>query len=182
VKLLIKIAAVLLVVLVVFTVYGATLPKSHAAASMARIRQTPEAVWATVSDFPGLTGWRRGVTSVERLPDRDGKPVWLVRAGGDALPLMVVESEPGSWLKTVIPPDADLPFAGSRSCKISAADEDTVVTFIEQGEIYNPLFRALARVVFGYHGTLNEALEDLGRKFGEEVHPEPVPQAVVPAG
>lgn len=181
-KLLLKIAAALLVVLVVFTVYGATLPVAHAAASMARFRQTPEALWATVSDFPGMAGWRRGVTSVERLPDRDGKPVWLVRGGSGEMPLMVVESEPGTWLKTVIPPDANLPFGGTWSWQLSPADEVTVVTIIEQGEIYNPLFRALARVVFGYHGTLNEALEDLGRKFGEDVRPEPVPQAVVPAG
>jgi hypothetical protein len=118
------------------------------------------------------------VTGVERQPDRDGRPVWLVRDGHEAMPLIVAESEPNKWLKTVIPADAELPFGGAWSWQISPADEATVVTIIEEGEIYNPLFRALADLVFGYHGTLNETLEDLGRKFGEEVHPEPVPQAV----
>ena len=180
-KLLLKIAAALLVVVVVVTVYGATLPVQHKAASYARFHQTPEVLWATVTDFPGMPAWRRGVSSVERLPDRDGQPVWLVHEGGNGLPLVVAEAEPGKWLKTVISPDADLPFGGTWAWQISAADEATVVTIIEEGEIYNPLFRALAHLVFGYHGTLNEYLEDLGRKFGEEVRPEPVPQAV-PAG
>jgi len=178
VKLLLKIGAALLVVVVVITIYGATLPLKHAAASMARYKQTPEALWAAISDIPGLVTWRRGVTGVERQPDRDGHPVWLVHDDHHAMPLIVAETEPNKWLKTVIPADADLPFGGTWAWQISPADEATVVTIIEEGEIYNPLFRALADLVFGYHGTLNETLEDLGRKFGEEVHPEPVPQAV----
>jgi hypothetical protein len=178
VKLLLKLGAALLVVVVVITIYGATLPLKHAAASMARYKQTPEALWAVISDIPGLVTWRRGVTGVERQPDRDGHPVWLVHDSHHGMPLIVAETEPNKWLKTVIPADADLPFGGTWAWQISPADEATVVTIIEEGEIYNPLFRALADLVFGYHGTLNETLEDLGRKFGEEVHPEPVPQAV----
>ena len=177
-KLLLKIGAAVLVIVAVITVYGMTLPKAHAAASMARYKASPEALWAVISDFPGLVTWRRGVTAVERQPDRNGMPVWLVHDGSHAMPLVVAETEPGRWLKTIIPPDAQLPFGGAWAWQISPADEATVVTIIEEGEIYNPLFRALADLVFGYHATLNETLEDLGRKFGEEVHPEPVPQAV----
>ena len=177
-KLLLKIAAALLVVVAVVTIYGATLPVRHAAASMARFHQTPEALWAVLNDFPGQAGWRTGVTGVERLPDRDGLPVWMVHGASDSMPLMVVESEPNRLLQTMIPADADLAFGGTWTWQISAADGATVVTIIENGEIYNPLFRALAKLVFGYHATLDEYLLDLGRKFGEEVRPAPVPQAV----
>jgi len=179
-KLLLKILAGLLVVVAVLAVYGTTLPERHAAASMARFHQTPEALWAAISDFQGMPAWRRGVTSVERLPDRDGQPVWLVHGDGDSMPLIVTESEALHWLKTTIPPDAGLPFGGTWAWQISAADEATVVTVMEEGEIYNPLFRAMSDLFFGYHATLNQYLLDLGRKFGEEVKPQPVPQ-VVPA-
>ncbi|HZM01164.1 MAG TPA: SRPBCC family protein [Planctomycetota bacterium] len=177
-KRVLQIAAGLLVAVAVVAVYGTTLPPRHAAASMARYRQSPEALWAAVADFPGLATWRTGVTGVERLPDRDGQPVWLVHGEGESMPLVVVESEPSRWLKTLIPPDAGLPFGGTWAWQLSPADQGTVVTIIEDGEIYNPLFRALAHLVFGYHATLDEYLRDLGRKFGEEVEPQPVPQAV----
>lgn len=41
----------------------------------------------------------------------------------------------------------------------------------EEGEIYNPIFRCLARFVFGYTSSLESYLKSLGGKFGEEVTP-----------
>lgn len=176
-KTLLKVAAALLIVVAVLTIYGTTLPVGHSAVSYARFHQTPEVLWAAISDFPGMVGWRTGVTAVERLPDRDGFPVWSLRSGDEAMPLQVTESIPLHGLTTVIPADAQLPFGGSWIWQISRAEEVTLVTISEKGEIYNPLFRALAKLFFGYHSTLEEALVDLGRKFGEEVQPQPVPQA-----
>ena len=37
----------------------------------------------------------------------------------------------------------------------------------EDGGIYNPLFRFLARFVFGYSGTIDTYLKSLAKKFGE---------------
>jgi hypothetical protein len=177
-KTLLKLLAALLVVVGVITIYGATLPLRHLAVSHARFHQKPEALWAVISDFPAMGSWRSGVSGVERMPDRDGMPVWLVHSSDGSMPLQVSESEPPTWLKTVIPADANLAFGGSWSWQISPAEEATIVTIIEEGEIYNQLFRALAKLFFGYHDSINATLVDLGRKFGEEVEPKPVPQAV----
>ncbi len=39
----------------------------------------------------------------------------------------------------------------------------------EDGEIYNPFFRVMSKLVFGYHRTQESYLNALGQKFGEEV-------------
>jgi hypothetical protein len=44
-----------------------------------------------------------------------------------------------------------------------------VLTITERGQISNPVFRFMARYVFGYHATMQEYLASLGRKFGEPV-------------
>jgi hypothetical protein len=44
----------------------------------------------------------------------------------------------------------------------------------EDGEVYNPLFRFMQRVIFGPYGTLERYQRDLGRKFGDTVVPERV--------
>jgi len=38
----------------------------------------------------------------------------------------------------------------------------------EVGEIYNPLFRFLARFFFGYTGTIDAYLKSMAKKFGEQ--------------
>lgn len=60
---------------------------------------------------------------------------------------------------------------GSWIYEIAPADGGSRVSVTERGWIANPIFRFMARVVFGYHGTLDSYLKALGRKFGEEVAP-----------
>ncbi len=43
-----------------------------------------------------------------------------------------------------------------------------MVTITENGEIYNPFFRFMARFVFGYTVTMETYLKALGKKFSED--------------
>ena len=45
------------------------------------------------------------------------------------------------------------------------------MTITESGVIHNPLFRFLARFLFGYTGTADAYLRALGAKHGESVTP-----------
>lgn len=172
--------ALILIGLALFAVlvYGATVPTQHRAASMARFGQSRQDLWAALADFPGQAAWRADVDRVEPLPERDGRPVWLFHTGHGSFPCMVTEVEEGRLLTVTTPPDAELPWSGSWTWQISGADGGHAVTVIEDGEIHNPFFRGLTALVFGYHATMDEFLVELGRKFGEEVRPMPVPQAV----
>lgn len=51
--------------------------------------------------------------------------------------------------------------------EIAAAGEGrSRLTITEHGEIYNPIFRTLARFVFGYTTTMDSCLAAIGRHFG----------------
>ncbi len=45
------------------------------------------------------------------------------------------------------------------------------MTVTEEGEIYNPVFRVMSRLVFGYHGMMDSYLRALGARFEEDVTP-----------
>jgi len=58
-------------------VIGALLPKSHAATRSARFKQSPQAIWNTITDFASMSSWRPELKSIEKQADRNGHPVWV---------------------------------------------------------------------------------------------------------
>ena len=51
---------------------------------------------------------------------------------------------------------------------IATGEQNAIWTITENGEIYNPFFRFMARFVFGYTATMETYLKALGKKFGED--------------
>ena len=150
-------------------IIGLLLPKGHVASRTVRLRQPPEAVWKAITDYEAFPSWRADVKRVERLPDRNGHPVWReIDKRGHALPLEMVEATAPRRLVLRIA-DPKLPFGGVWTYEIAPADGGSAITITESGEIYNPVFRFLARFVFGYHATMDQYLKSLGKKFGEDV-------------
>jgi hypothetical protein len=154
-------------------IIGALLPKGHVATRAARFAQTPAVIWQAVTDFEKFPGWRDGVTSVERLPDRDGHAVWLESGAHDSIPYELVESvaPSGNSSGRVVTRIADpkLPFGGTWTLELIPMDGGTLLRITEQGEVYNPLFRFMSRLIFGYTKTMETYLSALGKKFGETV-------------
>jgi uncharacterized protein YndB with AHSA1/START domain len=162
---------VVLVVLVV--VVGYSLPKGHRASSRARYAASVESVWSTISDYERFAEWHPEVKSVERGADVEGAPVWVLKTGHGPMPLALTEVSPPKRLVTRIADDR-LPFGGTWTWEVLADGEETRLTITENGEIYNPVFRFLAKTVFGYHATMDGYLTAIGKKLGDEVSPEHV--------
>jgi hypothetical protein len=115
--------------------------------------------------------WRTDLRSVERLPERDGRLVWReVARNGDALALERVEDDPPRR-RVVRIADPSLPFGGTWTYALESDGDGTRLTITEDGFVGNPVFRFLARFVFGHGGTLESYLKLLGRRFGEDVVP-----------
>jgi uncharacterized protein YndB with AHSA1/START domain len=162
--------AIVVVLVGIVAIVGALLPKAHSATRSARYQQPPETVWREITDIEAFPSWREGLKSVERLPDRDGRPAWReTDSRGQVIPLQIVESDPPRKLVTRIA-DPKLPFGGTWTYEIAPAGSGSVVTLTERGEIYNPIFRFVARFLIGYTGTIETYLRSLGMKFGEGVH------------
>lgn len=151
-------------------VVGALLPEDHVATRSAAYEQPPERVWEAITGVDEFPEWRGGIDGVERLPNREGRPVWREFSGTGPLTLEVVEAEPPRRLRLRIA-DADLPFGGTWTYRIEPTASGCRLTITEDGEIHNPFFRFMARFVFGYEATMDGYLVDLGSKFSEEVRP-----------
>ena len=168
VVLLIVVAIVGLVALV--AVAGTMLPLHHVASRAAQFRTPADSVWQALTDFERLPGWAPELTRVERVADMNGHPVWLHTGKRWSAPMEVTEMVPPQRFTLRIA-DPKLPFGGTWTYQLDAAEGGTRVTITEKGAVRNPLMRFLSRFVFGQTSTMDAYLVALGRKFGETVTP-----------
>jgi uncharacterized protein YndB with AHSA1/START domain len=154
---------ILVAILVVVLVIGWRLPVKHSASRQAAIASPPETVWKLITDVDAFPAWRGDVKSIERLPDRDGRKVWAEDGSNGRITLAVERSEPPRLLVLRIA-DPGLPFGGTWTYQIASAPGGSTLTITEDGEIYNPVFRFMARFVFGYEGTLKGYLAAVQKK------------------
>jgi len=89
-----------LVALVAFI--GSRLPQSHRASIEQTLPAAPEAVWRTITDIDAFPSWREGLKRVQRLPDRDGLPVWAEEGRSGKMTLAVERLE-APHLLSVLP-------------------------------------------------------------------------------
>ena len=153
----------IVVVALIIAVIGALLPKAHTASREAQIALPPDALYSLLTDVGQYQSWRGDVKSLQRLPDRDGKTAWIEDVGGMKIPMHFERMERPGLLVTRID-GKDLAFGGSWTYRISPAPGGSHLTITEDGEVYNVIFRFMARFVFGYHATMDGFLENLQAK------------------
>lgn len=159
------VALVLLIALVAIT--GALVPRSHVATRTLRLRQLPRPIWDAITNVEAFPTWRSNLAGVERLPDQNGRPVWReVDRHKHSMTLACEEFDPPRRLVARIV-DKNLPFGGTWTWTIEGNDAGSEISITENGEIYNPIFRFMARFVLGYTATIDGYLEDLDRHLGK---------------
>lgn len=147
-------------------VIGAMLPRGHRATRKAHFRCAPAAIYAVLAGAPD---WRTGVRSFGALPEDDGRKRWWEEdAHGQKITYELVEDLPPHKLVVRIA-QPGLPFGGAWTFEIAAAGSGSDLRITEDGEIYNVIFRFLARFFFGYTASIDTYLKDLGVKFGQAV-------------
>ena len=157
---------IVLVLVLVVVAIGAALPRNHIATGQVRVKAPRAIVWTIVTDIDAFPQWRPDVTRVERLPDRDGRPVWIEHSSSDRTTFAVDASRPPEqWVVRIA--DPNLPFGGSWTYDVSDADGDTVLTITERGEVYNPIFRFVSRFVLGHEKTIQTYLAAFERRANE---------------
>ena len=160
---------VLVLLVAVVAVIGMTLPRDHVATRTVRVRQTPEQVFAIISDVEKVPAWRAEVTRVEILPSDNGRMMFREH-GSDAVTYRVEVSEPPRR-RVVRIADTNLPYGGAWTYDLTpvapaaSTAPITQVTITERGEVYNPIFRVLSRFVFGHTATMEQFLRNLERKL-----------------
>jgi uncharacterized protein YndB with AHSA1/START domain len=163
--------AVLIIVglLVLVTVAGAFMSRTHVATSEITLRQPIDTVYATLRDIGGMPKWWTDLKKSERVAGVAGER-WRQEAGGFAMQLDVRDDSPPNGFTTHIVEEKGAPFGGKWIYKLVAVPGGTVVSITEDGWIGPPPFRAMQSVM-GLHRTLDAVLVSLGKRFGEEVKP-----------
>jgi hypothetical protein len=150
---------------------GLLFPKAHVAARAAIIHHPPEELWKALESVEASSAWRPDVVKVERLADRYGNLTWReTDRRGRGITYEATESiAPRRQVRQII--ERNLPFGGNWVIEIEPVPGGSRVKITEHGEIYNPIFRVLARCVVGYTRSMDDFLRNLGRRFGDTVTP-----------
>lgn len=169
-RLLLGVILFLIVLILMVVAIGAMLPKEHISTRAARFHQSPDIIWAAITDYSKFPAWRKDVVRVDTLPEVNGKPAWReIDSHGNAIPYQVMVMVPPRALVVRIA-DRKLPFGGTWTYEISSAPDGTsLLRITEDGEIYNPIFRFVSRYLMGYSMTQEKYLQALGAKFGQPV-------------
>jgi hypothetical protein len=148
-------------------IIGGYLPRQHRLARAAVFRGKPDDLYAVIRDFAHHHRWRKSVQATQLLPAENGRVRFREVSSHGAITFVVLEDVPGERLVTEVA-DEHLPFTGRWTLVFAALPDGTRVTITEEGVVKNPVFRFMARFIFGYATTMEAYLRDLARKFGEE--------------
>jgi hypothetical protein len=141
VKWILRIALGLAAVIGTVALVGYFLPVAHEAWRSAEFNEPPETVYALISDLKNYSSW---------WPENE-------------VAVEAVEASPPSRFVTRIVGESA--FGGTWTWAIEQTPNGARATVTERGEIYNPIFRTLARFVFGYTGSMESCLTAAQRRL-----------------
>jgi uncharacterized protein YndB with AHSA1/START domain len=160
--------AILAGIFVLIVLVGSFLSRRHVAARALKTAKSPEEVWQIITDFPTVPTWHKDIKTVERLPDRNGHPVWRETYKGNyPIQLETTEADPPRRLVRTIA-DEKGPFSGRWEFDLAAADGGCRLTITERGEVSNPFFRFMARLLMDPALYLEMYLRALAARLGEQ--------------
>lgn len=153
-KALIIVVAVLVVSILAIVLVGAVLPKHHTATRTMLLKATPDQVFALIS---GPQDWRTDLKSYSVSEENGRKLVRETDKDGQTITYEIVQSQQPTLLTRTIA-DRNLPFGGSWTWRIEPQAEGCSVTIVEDGEVYNPVFRFVSKFILGHTRTIDTYL------------------------
>jgi hypothetical protein len=131
----------LVAVIGVVALVGYFLPVAHEASRSAEFNRPADQVFALVADPDLYRAWWDGADVKTEVVERVPPSKIVTRIVNET-------AFGGTWTMEIVPTPA-----GSR------------LTITERGEIYNPVFRTMAKFVFGYTSTMESCLSAAQKKL-----------------
>jgi uncharacterized membrane protein len=157
----------LVLIVAAIALIGLLLPRDHVASTTTTVMAPADSVWQTLVDVGEYPRWRREVRSVDVLSS-EGALRWREHTSDGTITFERSEEQRPRLLVTRVA-DETLPFGGTWTYELTPDTQGTRVTITERGYVTNPLFRFMARFIFGHHRTQEDFLRALGRRFGHDV-------------
>ena len=156
-------AVAIVALIAIVAIVGSFLPKGHRASRTMIYKAPTSAVFAAITDVEQFPNWRSDIQSVEVLGN-DGRGMRFRETSSQGVvTYRVVLREPDKKLVTRID-DPSLPFGGSWTLEIQPVPEGTSLTITEDGEVYNPIFRFMSKVIFSPYSTIDRYHADLQKR------------------
>ena len=134
-------AVALIAVVGLAAAIGYILPVDHQVSRSAEFNQPPHVIYDVISDLPGYAAW---------WPENETR-------------VEVVEAvRPSKFMTRIV---GETAFGGTWTMEIVPIPSGSRLTITERGEIYNPIFRTLAKFVFGHTRTMDNCLTALRHKL-----------------
>ena len=125
----------------VIALIGYFLPVAHEASRSADFTKPPDQVFALIADPSSYKGWWDGAEVKTEVVERVSPTKLVTKIVGETQ------------------------FGGTWTFDIAPTPNGSRMTITERGEIYNVVFRTLAKYVFGYAGTMDSFLEAAQKKL-----------------
>jgi uncharacterized protein YndB with AHSA1/START domain len=125
----------------VIALVGYSLPVGHEASGSADINASPEKVFALIANPNDYKSW------------------W---DGADVKSEVVESIAPTKLVTRIV---GETQFGGTWTIEITPIPTGSRVTITERGEVYNVVFRALSKFVFGYTSTMDSCLEAMKKRL-----------------
>lgn len=153
--------------LAVLWLIGRGMPREHTARAEAVIPASLTGIYAVLD---GSQTWRSTVADWQDLGLVNGARHWREKdKRGEWIEYELLEAEaPIRRISHIVSPG--LPFGGTWKIELSPRGEQTLVTIEENGFVDPPLFRVLARYVFGHETTMRQFLKDLNDHIQRSQH------------
>jgi hypothetical protein len=145
-------------------IIGWLLPRNHKVSRTLSLHIPPKTVWDLITGPPL---WRPEIRGFQPMPPNGDHRVWRETDGhGQLITYEAIESTPPSRLVVKIA-DPSLPFGGTWTYEIAPTPEGCSLTITEDGEIYNPIFRFVARIFISQSATIDAYFNAMTARFSE---------------
>jgi uncharacterized protein YndB with AHSA1/START domain len=139
---------------------GLFLPVRHSVTVVREVDGTPEEVWTLITNVEEFAEWRPGVERAESIEPIGGWPAWREEGPEGTLTFVVAAVEPERTFVAEIV-DEGLPFGGRWTYALEPTSTGTRLSIIEDGFVYNPIYRFVSRFFLGHAGTAEAYLDAL---------------------
>lgn len=159
-KIVLLVLAVIVAMIAIVLIIGASLSKNHSASRSATFKKDRRAVYDVVRNVSAAPEWREDVQKVEVLDDKHFRE--HSRMG--VVTFEIVDDNPGRTFITRIA-DTNLGYSGSWTHQFEETPDGTRLTITENGEVMNVFFRFMSRFVFGHTASIDSYLKSLERRL-----------------
>ncbi|HEY4099342.1 MAG TPA: SRPBCC family protein [Gemmatimonadales bacterium] len=160
-------SAIIVVLIVAVVIVGYTLPVKHRAIRSAVIHASQAQLAAMIGDVGHYAEWRNGVKRVELISTNDTSRRYGEQSSDGTIEYVMDTAGSPSRIVTTISGGVRA-FGGRWTYDLAPRGETTALQITEDGEVYNPLFRFIARFIIGQTATIDRYFSDLQRRIAAQ--------------